>query len=263
MGWSLLWIVFVACLVACSVGFKKFVWFMSIGYGLGVAAGGLAIACIFFGKMAWVNWLQMLVFLLYGGRLAWFLWNRERSSASYAKAMQGVSDKTVPMPVMVVMWLFMGALYTMQVSPLFYRLYNGSTDVVVPLIGALISLCGALIEAEADRQKSVWKKDHPNEVATQGMFKLSRCPNYFGELTMWLGVFVGGLTTYKGFGQWCFAIVALIAIIIIMFDGAKRLETRQAKRYGDDAAYKAYCAKTPIILPFIPIYSLGGKKKEG
>ena len=52
MGWNLLWIVFVVCLQACSIGFKKFVWFMSIGYGLGIAAGGAAILCIFFSRLS-------------------------------------------------------------------------------------------------------------------------------------------------------------------------------------------------------------------
>ncbi|HCK88809.1 MAG TPA: steroid reductase, partial [Erysipelotrichaceae bacterium] len=77
-------------------------------------------------------------------------------------------------------------------------------------------------------QKSEQKKKDPKKVAMEGLFKICRCPNYFGELLMWLGVFIGGLTTYRGIGQWLFAVIALIAICVIMFDGAKRLETRQS-----------------------------------
>ena len=227
MGWNLLWIVFVACLLACSIGFKKFVWFMSIGYGLGIAAGGAAILCIFFSKLNWLSVFQCAVLLFYGIRLAYFLW--------------------------------LGALYTMQVSPVFYRLYNGSADIVVPLIGALISLAGACIEATADKQKSEQKKTNPNKVAMEGLFRLCRCPNYFGELLMWLGVFIGGLTTYSGIGQWLMAVISFIAICVIMFNGAQRLEKRQSERYGDDPEFNHYCDTTPIIIPFVPLYHLNKK----
>ena len=77
---------------------------------------------------------------------------------------------------------------------------------------------------------------------------------------MWLGVFIGGLSTYHGIGQWLMAIISLVAICIIMFDGALRLEKRQYKRYGNDPAFNHYCDTTPIILPFIPVYHLAKKE---
>ena len=41
-----------------------------------------------------------------------------------------------------------------------------------------------------------------------------------------------------------------------MFGGARRLEIRQNKYYGSDPEYQAYVKKTPILLPFIPLYSV-------
>ncbi len=98
-------------------------------------------------------------------------------------------------------------------------------------------------------------------VATQGLYKLVRCPNYLGEITFWTGVFIAGLTTYRGLGQWIFAIVAYVAIVYIMFNGAQRMEKRQMKQYGQLPEYNEYADKTPIILPFVPLYHLN--KKEG
>jgi steroid 5-alpha reductase family enzyme len=46
-----------------------------------------------------------------------------------------------------------------------------------------------------------------------------------------------------------------------MFNGAQRMEKRQMKQYGDKKEYRDYADKTPIILPFLPIYHLN--KKEG
>ena len=43
MPWSLLGILYIVCAVLCAVGFYKFVYFLSIGYGFAVAGGGIAI----------------------------------------------------------------------------------------------------------------------------------------------------------------------------------------------------------------------------
>lgn len=262
MGLEKLWIVTIVCLIGCAIGFKKFVWFMSIGYGLAIALAGVCLAIMFNSSLSFVTILQCLVFVAYGCRLAGFLYKREIKSSSYNKAMEGVSDKKMPIFVLIFMWLFMGVYYTLQVSPVFYRLYNGSSDVALPLIGVIISVIGIIIEALSDIQKSKQKAINPNFVATEGLFKICRCPNYFGELLMWLGVLIGGISTYKNLGQWLMAIIAFVLICFIMFDGAKRLETRQNKRYGDDPKFKEYCAKTPIIIPLIPIYHLAKEEKK-
>ncbi len=124
----------------------------------------------------------------------------------------------------------------------------------------MISACGVLLEAVADRQKSEQKAEDPNMVATKGLYSLVRCPNYFGEILTWTGVFVGGLTAMEGVWEWVVAVVCYITIVFIMINGAQRLEKRQDGRYGEMEAYKQYISKTPIIFPFVPIYSLTKKK---
>jgi len=42
--------------------------------------------------------------------------------------------------------------------------------------------------------------------------------------------------------------------------GAKRLEKRQNKNYGEDPEYQAYVAKTPIVFPLIPLKHLENVK---
>ena len=38
--------------------------------------------------------------------------------------------------------------------------------------------------------------------------------------------------------------------------GARRLELRQDKNYGSDPEYRKYVKSVPIILPFVPLYSV-------
>lgn len=93
-------------------------------------------------------------------------------------------------------------------------------------------------------------------VATKGLYRIVRCPNYLGELLFWSGILVSGLDILSGAGQWIIAAVGYVCIVFIMFNGATRLEKRQTKRYGKKKEYQEYVAHTPILLPWIPLYHL-------
>ncbi len=274
MEWPLLGILYIVCAVLCSVGFYKFVYFLSIGYGFAVAGGALAILIMYFinpsATPVWIVLIEAALFVIYGARLSGFLLARElKKNSSYKKTEVGKetlaknTEKKMPIFVLVFIWIFVSALYVAQISPMLYRYKNGSTDFIVPVIGFLISISGIILEAAADRQKNVQKAARPDMVAKDGLYKIVRCPNYLGEIIFWTGVFVSGITTYANAGQWILAVIAYIAIVYIMFNGAQRLEKRQMKRYGDNSEYNEYADKTPIIIPFLPIYHLNKKDSKG
>ena len=272
MNWGQLGILYVVCAVMCAVGFYKFVYFLSVGYGLAVAGGAVTVFVMYLihptATLLWLVLIQMLLFVAYGVRLSGFLLAREFKNASFRKtsvakeSLAKNDEKKMPVFVLLFIWIFVAALYVMQVSPMLFRWHNGSTDLVLPLIGIAVSVCGLLLESVADRQKSAQKKENPKMVATKGLYQMVRCPNYLGEIVFWTGVFVAGLTTYRGAGQWIFAVVAYIAIVYIMFNGAQRMEKRQMKQYGHLKQYNEYADQTPIILPLLPIYHLN-KKEAG
>lgn len=266
MGWEYLGIILAVCAILCAVGFYKFVYFLSIGYGFAVAGGGITIFILAMvnGWSAGVIWLalvQMVLFLAYGIRLSGFLLVREINNSAYRKTLKEATgnDKKMPVFVLVSIWICVAVLYTAQVSPMLYRYMNGSKDIIVPIVGVLVSIFGLILESIADSQKSAQKKENPDMVATKGLYKMVRCPNYLGEIIFWTGIFISGITAYSGFGQWLIAIIAYICIVFIMFNGAQRLEKRQMARYGNDKAYNDYADKTPIIIPLLPIYHLNKK----
>ena len=267
MGWAYLGIICAVCAVCCAIGVKKFVWFLSIGYGFAIIGGGITVLIFalvknWAGGVLWLLILQTLLFIAYGARLSGFLLFRELKNKAYQKTLNEDAGgaKKMPVFVLVAIWVVVAVLYTAQVSPVFYRYYNGCTDVVVPVVGMVISVCGLVLETIADKQKSAQKKENPKMVATKGLYKIVRCPNYFGEILFWTGVLVSGVTALKSVGHWIIAILAWIAIVYIMFNGAQRLEKRQNERYGEDPDYQAYVENTPIILPLLPIYHLNKPK---
>ena len=269
MYWNLLGILLAVCAVACCVGFYKFVYFLSIGYGFAVAAGGVATLVMYLinpsATPLWIVLVQAALFVAYGARLSGFLLIRELKNVTFKKtdvAKETLSkngEKKMPIFVLATIWVCVSVLYVAQVAPMMFRYANGSTDVVLPIIGFAISIFGLVLESIADKQKSAQKKENPNSVATKGLYKIVRCPNYLGEITFWTGVFVSGISTYKTVGQWIVAILAYVCIVYIMFNGAQRLEKRQMERYGDDPVYNEYANKTPIIIPLVPIYHLNKK----
>lgn len=264
MGWEYLWIILLVCAVLSAVGFYKYVYFLSVGYGLAIAGGAVTIAIMFWNELEAVHITALLLFIAYGFRLSGFLLIREVKNIAYQKTLAEVTqdEKKMPFFVKLSIWICVAILYMAQVSPVFFRLYNGSEDILLPYIGIIISLFGLILEAIADKQKGDQKKVNPDMVATKGLYKVVRCPNYLGEITFWTGVFVGSFTTLSGAGQWIMAIAAYICIVFVMFNGAQRLEKRQSGRYGSKPEYRAYADNTPIIIPLIPLYHLIKEKKQ-
>ena len=266
MGWNYLLIFFIISLVLCLVGFYKYVYFLSIGYGFSVAGIGVALAIMsLMGKFnaALPHYILFVLFVVYGIRLSGFLLIRELKNVAYRKTLKEATgdEKGMPMFVKVTIWICVSVLYVAQTAPVFFRMYNGGEVSVFTWIGIVIAIVGIALEAWADAQKSAQKKVRPDMVATQGLYKIVRCPNYFGEILFWTGVFVSSLDILSGIGQWLTAIISYICIVYIMFNGAQRLEKRQMKRYGNNKEYTDYANKTPIIIPFLPIYHLNKAEK--
>ena len=226
MPWGLLGILFCVCAVMCAVGFYKFVYFLSIGYGFAVAGGGIAIFVMYLvnptATPLFIVLLQLVLFIAYGARLSGFLLARELKNASYRKTdvakstLDKKSEKKMPVFVLFTIWIMVSVLYVAQVSPMLFRIVNNSTDIVLPLIGIAVSVFGIILESVADSQKSAQKKVRPDMVATKGLYRIVRCPNYLGEIIFWTGVFVSGISTYATVGQWITAIIAYICIVYII-----------------------------------------------
>ena len=252
------WLMFGLCVVISSIGFKNYVWFISLGYGFSIAGEGILMLILYGQGLSLGTILCCVLFTLYGLRLGGYLAIREFKSSSYKKNMVGeVKDgKSVPFGVKIAIWITCAALYVTQVSPVFYRLHNGSGTNVWTYVGAGIMLLGVVLESAADIQKNNAKKRNPKRFVDTGLYRLVRCPNYLGEMIFWTGVLISGIGAVSGVGQWIVVAVGYVGIIFVMFSGARRLEIRQNKNYGNDLEYQKYVKTVPILLPFIPLYSV-------
>ena len=248
-------------LAVSGLGWIYFIYFFSIGYGFGVSALAVTLAIVFKDVLTLPTALLCAVMFIFGCRLGLYLLTREKRSTEYRKILYGPdAAKKKPLFVVIVVWIFCALLYVGQVSPVAFYLANSAEGAPVnevwTWIGAVMMAIGVLLESVADAQKKAAKKINPKKFVTTGLYKVVRCPNYLGELVIWTGSFIVCFGACCSVWQWIIAAIGYIGIVYVMFSGARRLEVRQAVTYGADPEFQEYIKKTPILLPFVPIYSV-------
>ena len=244
-----------------AVGWIYFIYFFSIGYGLSISALAVATVVMFSDVMTLPVAILMGVLFIYGIRLALYLLLRERRSASYKKILYQPENTTKkPLFAMFMIWISCALLYIGQMSPATFYLYNLREGLDVSetwaWAGAVVAALGVIIEMVADAQKSAAKKINASRFVDTGLYRIVRCPNYFGEVLMWTGSFIICFGSCCTPWQWVIASLGYVGIVYVMFSGARRLELRQQEVYGNDPEFQAYIRRRPLILPFVPIYSV-------
>ena len=118
--------------------------------------------------------------------------------------------------------------------------------------GVIIWVVGIVFEIVADEQKRKFRLDKSNKgtFICSGLWSISRHPNYFGELILWIGIALVSLPTLHGFQY-----VTLISPIFIYFlltriSGVNLLEESADKKWGDLTEYIKYKKSTPVLIPF-------------
>ncbi len=248
-----------------ALGWVYFIYFFSIGYGFAISTLAVATAIIFRDVITLPALLLCVALFAYGIRLGLYLLLREKRSVSYKHILYQPENTTKkPVFVMWMIWISCALLYVGQISPVTFYLYNLRHGIAVSeawvWTGAIVAALGVIIEIVADAQKSAAKKVNARRYVDTGLYRLVRCPNYFGEVLMWTGSFIICFGSCCTVGQWVIAALGYVGIVYVMFSGARRLELRQMETYGGDPEFQRYIKKTPLIIPFVPIYSVAKYK---
>ncbi len=56
--------------------------------------------------------------------------------------------------------------------------------------------------------------------------------------------------------HWTASLGGLVCIVLIMLGSTKRLEAAQQRRYGQMPEFQRYTQSVPILIPWVPLYSL-------
>ena len=257
--WYLVGLAFLISLVVSAAGFRRVYHFVSLCYAGAIAAQSLAFMLVFYASLeGWVL-LMMLGLLAYGIRLGIFLAMRERHP-DYAKELAGAERRTADVRLWqkVAIWIGVSLLYTLLfLSALLAASLQaeGVWPASTPL-GVMLMAAGLVIESVADWQKFTYKQANPAHYCDTGLYRMVRCPNYFGEMLFWFGVWVAGLSAYTSGAAWLLTTVGLLYILGLMTAAAAGLERKQDDRYGALPGYQDYVRTVPILFPITTIYTL-------
>lgn len=115
------------------------------------------------------------------------------------------------------------------------------------LPGIAVVLCGVALEFFADRQMHAFLDSaERGAVCRSGLWAYSRHPNYLGEITVWLGVFLTMLPYAPS--RWYYIVGFLSVALLFNVVSIPLMETRQRARRPDYAAY-AEATSRLLLLP--------------
>ena len=120
-------------------------------------------------------------------------------------------------------------------------------------LGLLIWFIGILFEIIADEQKRRFRLNEKNrgKFISSGLWSISRHPNYFGEIILWIGIAIISLPTLSGFQYVTLISPLFIYLLLTRISGVNLLEESSDKKWGDLQEYEQYKRETPVLVPFI------------
>jgi steroid 5-alpha reductase family enzyme len=110
------------------------------------------------------------------------------------------------------------------------------------------------MEVVADQQKSNFKLNPNNRDSfiTSGLWSWSRHPNYFGEITLWIGIAIIAAPTISGWQSVAYISPVFIIFLLTRVSGVNLLEARGLKRWSGNSEYMAYLERTSVLIPLPP-----------
>jgi steroid 5-alpha reductase family enzyme len=122
---------------------------------------------------------------------------------------------------------------------------------VLTMVGMALWLTGFTIESVSDYQKRAFRKENNSSQSFiyTGLWARSRHPNYFGEITLWVGIAVIALNTLSGVEYITLISPVFVYILLTRMSGINLLEPIADERYGDLEEYQRYKRNTPVLIP--------------
>jgi steroid 5-alpha reductase family enzyme len=219
---------------------------MDIGWGLGF----ILIALISYLKNPpdLKNVLLLMVVTSWGLRLALYIFSRSRGKEEdprYTK-LRNAWKPHENLQAYIKVFLFQGFLMLIVSLPVSVGMSAGEGNVsLINWLGLLIWSGGFLFEVWSDNYLRWWKSQPENEgkICTTGPWKLCRFPNYFGEVSLWYGVY---FLAFDFNIAWTIIGPFTLNFFILKVTGVPLLE----ERYQDRQAYQDYAKRVPRFIPF-------------
>ena len=189
---------------------------------------------------------------LWGMRLALYLAKRNIGHGEdwRYKAMRKKKGSKFGLISLVTVFGLQGVLMWTVSLPVMFGNGDASPGVgPIAVMGIMLWIVGLSFEAVGDYQLAQFKKDPANatKVMDQGLWSLTRHPNYFGDALLWWGIGIVGAET--GSGVIGFIGPVVMTFFLLKVSGVPMLERSLKKRRE---GYDEYVARTSGFIPRPP-----------
>ncbi len=122
---------------------------------------------------------------------------------------------------------------------------------IIGYIGLGLWIFGFIFQVVADYQKTRFKSDPKNKgnFINEGLWRISRHPNYFGEIVLWTGIAIMAVPVMSGLQYFSLVSPVFGFLLIYFVSGVRLLENKADKKWGKDFNYQEYKEKTPVFFP--------------
>lgn len=195
------------------------------------------------------NWLLLGMVTVWGLRLTIYLAKRNLGKGEDFRyqAMRRKHGERFPLVSLYSVFGVQGALMFVVSLPitLGQRELAAQAGFIV-LLGFVVWSVGLYFEAVGDTQLARFKRDPRNsgKIMDQGLWALTRHPNYFGDALVWWGLAIVGAG--QGAGIWAFLGAAVMTVLLVRVSGVAMLDRSLAKR---KPGYTEYMARTSGFIP--------------
>lgn len=135
-------------------------------------------------------------------------------------------------------------MFLVSTSVNLYNRFDGGV-ILISFIGLIIWVIGFYFETVGDIEMYLFKRNKNNKgkIMNQGLWKYTRHPNYFGEVTQWWGIWILTL----GSTYWYLGLIGplTISFLILKVSGIPMLE----KKYEGNKEFEEYKRKTSAFFP--------------
>lgn len=121
------------------------------------------------------------------------------------------------------------------------------------VIGWSAWVAGFVLQMTADNQKRAFhalpKEQKVKEFITTGVWSWCQHPNYFGEMTMWSGIFLSCVNQFAGVEKLSIMSPMFVMYLLRYVSGVPLLQKAASKRFGTDPVFQRYARQTNLLFP--------------
>lgn len=146
-----------------------------------------------------------------------------------------------------IVFALQGLLAWIIVLPAIAAVESGAPLGWLDFVGVALWLLGMFFEVVGDWQLYRFKREgHSGEVLDSGLWRYTRHPNYFGEATLWWGIYLLALAAGA---WWTIFAPLLLTFLLLRVSGVALLEKDISERRP---AYRDYIRRTSAFFPRPP-----------